>query len=58
MIHKIRIGCLAILAIFLVYSAYFALTNPMNPTYEDCGEVVSKSSDKLQLNMELKLSYT
>lgn len=62
----ISIIILVPLAIYLIYCSYHFITNKINPTFLDCGKIVSKSSDEvaikrgvrteLYLNIEFKKS--
>lgn len=64
--NLIRIVILVPLAIYLMYCSYHFITHKVNPTYLDCGKIVSKSSDEvaikygviteLYLNIEFKKS--
>lgn len=49
MLNKIRLIIYLILGIGAIYCVYFFLANPVRPTYNDCGEIMSKSSDEVAI---------
>lgn len=42
------------LTVYFGYAAIFVVTKPMNPTYWECGTVVSKSGDEIIIKHGLK----
>lgn len=45
----IRCIILIPLALYLIYCLGYTITMPMNPTYKDCGKVLSKGSDEVTI---------
>lgn len=45
----VRLLILVPLSIYLIFCTYFFFTHSFNPTYEDCGKVISKSSDEISI---------
>ena len=40
---------LSIVGLYALYSIYFSLSNTVHPVYEDCGIIVSKSTDEVAI---------
>lgn len=45
--NKIRIFCYTLIGLYVIYSIFFIITNPLRPKYKDCGEIISKSTDEV-----------
>ena len=53
----VRIIVLTPLTIYLIYSIFFFLTKEKNPTYLDCGKVVSKYTDEYVTKSKIKNQF-
>lgn len=49
-----RIVVLIPIAIYLLYCAYYSITEDMYPKYNDCGEIISKSNDEVAIKHGVK----
>lgn len=43
----VRVIVLLPLTIYFIYCSYYTITEPFNPKYQDCGVIVSRSTDEI-----------